>query len=75
VISGGILDVSVLVEAAMSKFADHMPLCRFIDRCARLGVELSLSTLSVNLLTIAEVWLKSLLDLRHTKPATPIKSR
>jgi transposase len=74
VIPGGILDVSVLAEAAISKFADHMPLCRFIDRCTRLGVELSLSTLSVNLLTIAEVWLKSLLDLRYTKPVTPIKS-
>jgi transposase len=62
VIPGGILDVSVLAEAAVSKFADHMPLCRFIDRCTRLGVELSLSTLSVNLLTIAEVWLKSVQD-------------
>jgi hypothetical protein len=48
VIPGGILDVSVLAEAAISKFADHMPLCRFIDRCSGLGVELSLSTLSVN---------------------------
>jgi transposase len=62
VIPGGILDVSVHAEAAVSKFADHMPLCRFIDRCTRLGVALSLSTLSVNLLTIAEVWLKSVQD-------------
>jgi transposase len=56
------LDVSVLAEVAISKFADHMPLSRQIDRVGRLGVELSLSTLSGNLLTIAEVWLKSLID-------------
>jgi transposase len=32
VIPGGILDISVLTEIAISKFADHMPLSRQIDR-------------------------------------------
>jgi transposase len=72
-IPGGMLDVSVLAEVAISKFADHLPLSRQIDRVGRLGVELSLSTLSGNLLTLAEVWLKSLPDLRYANPATSQK--
>jgi transposase len=61
-IPSGILDLSVLVEFIVSKFADHIPLSRQIDRIARLGVELSLSTVSANLLTIAQMWLKSIVD-------------
>lgn len=61
-IPGGILDASVLAEVGISKFADHIPLSRQVDRFARAGVELALSTLSANLLTMAEVWLKPLYD-------------
>jgi transposase len=62
VIPGGILDVSVLAEVAISKFADHLPLSRQIERMGRGGVQIPLSTLSANLLTLAEVWLTPLLD-------------
>jgi transposase len=62
VIPGGILDVSVLAEVIISKFADHMPLSRQIERMGRGGIQIPLSTLSANLLTIAEVWLTPLLD-------------
>ena len=61
-IPGGILDESVIAEVAISKFADHLPLSRQIDRFSRLGVTLSLSKLSENLLTVATVWLKPLID-------------
>ncbi len=62
VIPGGILDESVLADVAISKFADHLPLTRQIDRFSRQGVTLSLSTLSENLLTVASLWLKPLID-------------
>ena len=62
VIPGGILDDSVIADVAISKFADHLPLSRQIDRFSRLGVEVSLSTLSENLLTVATLWLKPLID-------------
>ena len=55
VIPGGILDESVIADVAVSKFADHLPLTRQIDRFARVGVDLSLSTLSDSLLTVAQV--------------------
>ena len=62
VIPGGILEESVITDMAISKFADHMPLSRQIDRIGRLNVYLSLSTVSENLLTVANVWLKPLVD-------------
>ena len=62
VIPGGILDESVIADVAINKFADHLPLSRQIERFGRLGVTLSLSTLSDNLLTIAGLWLKPLVD-------------
>ena len=62
VIPGGILDESVITDMAISKFADHMPLSRQIDRIGRLNVYLSLSTVSENLLTVANLWLKPLVD-------------
>lgn len=61
-IPGGILDDSVIAEVSVAKFADHIPLSRQIDRAARDGVTLSLSTLSENLLTVASVWLKPLIN-------------
>ncbi len=62
VIPGGILDESVIADVAINKFADHLPLSRQIERFGRSGVTLSLSTLSDNLLTVAGLWLKPLVD-------------
>ena len=62
VIPGGLLDESVIADVAINKFADHLPLTRQIERFARVGVELSLSTLSDSLLNVAQVWLKPLID-------------
>jgi transposase len=62
VIPGGILDDRVIAEIAINKFADHLPLSRQIERMQRLGIELSLSTLSDNLLTVADIWLKPMIN-------------
>ena len=62
VIPGGVLDDSVIAAVAINKFADHLPLTRQIERFSRQGVTLSLSTLSENLLSVASVWLKPLVD-------------
>lgn len=62
VIPGGMLDESLIAEVAISKFADHLPLSRQVERAARVGVTLSVSTLSENLLSIAKIWLKPLVD-------------
>jgi transposase len=59
-IPGGILDESVIADIAINKFADHMPLSRQIERFGRQGVNISLSTISENLLTVGTLWLSTL---------------
>jgi transposase len=60
VVPGGILDESVIAQVAVSKFADHQPLNRQVEQAARVGAQLSVSTLSENLLAVATVWLSTL---------------
>ena len=60
-IPGGILDESILTEFAINKFADNIPLSRSIERFSRFGVALALSTVSENLITVAELWLKPMI--------------
>lgn len=62
IIPGGLLDESLIAELAINKFADHLPLSRQIDRFSRSGVHFALSTLSENLLSVALLWLKPLVD-------------
>jgi transposase len=65
-IPGGILDASVLAQVITGKFADHVPLSRQVEGFGRLGIDLSLSTLSDNLLTVARVWFKPLYEMLWT---------
>lgn len=60
VIEGGLLAESALAHVAVSKFCDHLPLNRQVEIARRSGLELSVSTLSENLLNVAMVWLKPL---------------
>jgi transposase len=62
VIDAGILHESAIAHIAISKFADHIPLSRQIEGFGRSGITFALSTLSDNLLTVAELWLFSLID-------------
>ena len=57
---GGMLDESVIAYVAVAKFADHQPLTRQIDIFKRSGIEISLSTLSENVLNVALIWLAPL---------------
>ena len=61
-IPGGILDESITVEIAVNKFVDNIPLSRSLERLARFGVALALSTISENLITVAQLWLKPMLN-------------
>lgn len=62
VILGGLFDETLLTKFAIDKFADHQPLNRQVEQAARQGVQLALSTISENLLTVATVWLATLID-------------
>jgi transposase len=46
IIDGGMADASLLAQVLIDKYVDHLPLYRLIQRYARSGVELSISTLS-----------------------------